>query len=98
MAGRVQSSASAGPQPHRRHAQRGAHAWLPCHSISPQVEKQRSDLSRDLEDLSDRLEEAGGATSAQVQFLPAYREKKKMLDDKQWSKDQFIFAEFLALP
>lgn len=37
-----------------------------CHLISPQVEKQRSDLSRDLEDLSDRLEEAGGATSAQV--------------------------------
>lgn len=37
-----------------------------CHSLLPQVEKQRSDLSRDLEDLSDRLEEAGGATSAQV--------------------------------
>lgn len=37
-----------------------------CHLISLQVEKQRSDLSRDLEDLSDRLEEAGGATSAQV--------------------------------
>uniref|UniRef100_A0A673UGF7 Myosin-16 n=1 Tax=Suricata suricatta TaxID=37032 RepID=A0A673UGF7_SURSU len=32
-----------------------------------QVEKQRSDLSRDLEDLSDRLEEAGGATSAQIE-------------------------------
>lgn len=59
-----------------------------------QVEKQRSDLSRDLEDLSDRLEEAGGATSAQVpslggggggqglhSCLPSGR--KKMLDDEQ---------------
>lgn len=31
-----------------------------------QVEKQRSELSRELEDLSERLDEAGGATSAQV--------------------------------
>uniref|UniRef100_A0A8C0DEB4 Myosin-16 n=1 Tax=Balaenoptera musculus TaxID=9771 RepID=A0A8C0DEB4_BALMU len=38
-----------------------------CHPISLQVEKQRSDLSQDLEDLSDRLEEAGGATSAQIE-------------------------------
>lgn len=35
-----------------------------CCSI--QVEKQRAELSRDLEDISDRLEEAGGATVAQV--------------------------------
>ena len=69
----------------------GAPTWLPITVTQPphpQVEKQRSDLSRDLEDLSDRLEEAGGATSAQVpslwrgraqgpQFLPAFREKKK---------------------
>eukprot|EP00069_Balaena_mysticetus_P022248 bmy_14000T0 len=34
-------------------------------AMRAKVEKQRSDLSRDLEDLSDRLEEAGGATSAQ---------------------------------
>lgn len=34
--------------------------------LSTQVEKQRAELSRDLEDLSDRLEEAGGATVAQV--------------------------------
>lgn len=75
-----------------------------CHSLLPQVEKQRSDLSRDLEDLSDRLEEAGGATSAQVPssgnlgtpILPAYREKK-VLDDKQWDKDQLVFAEFRGL-
>lgn len=60
-----------------------------CHSLLPQVEKQRSDLSRDLEDLSDRLEEAGGATSAQVpssgnlgtSILPACREKQ-VLDGK----------------
>uniref|UniRef100_A0A8C2X6Q8 Myosin, heavy chain 6, cardiac muscle, alpha n=1 Tax=Cyclopterus lumpus TaxID=8103 RepID=A0A8C2X6Q8_CYCLU len=32
------------------------------------VEKQRSDLSRELEDISERLEEAGGATSAQVEM------------------------------
>lgn len=31
-------------------------------------------------------------------FLHAERKKKKMLDDKQWAKDQFIFAEFLVLP
>lgn len=31
------------------------------------MEKQRTDLARDLEDLGDRLEEAGGATVAQVQ-------------------------------
>uniref|UniRef100_A0A672HJ52 Myosin, heavy chain 6, cardiac muscle, alpha n=1 Tax=Salarias fasciatus TaxID=181472 RepID=A0A672HJ52_SALFA len=32
------------------------------------VEKQRCDLSRELEDISERLEEAGGATSAQVEL------------------------------
>uniref|UniRef100_A0A8C9U0Z7 Myosin, heavy chain 6, cardiac muscle, alpha n=1 Tax=Scleropages formosus TaxID=113540 RepID=A0A8C9U0Z7_SCLFO len=32
------------------------------------VEKQRSDLSRELEEISERLEEAGGATSAQVEL------------------------------
>nr|AXA20421.1 striated muscle myosin heavy chain [Ptychodera flava] len=32
------------------------------------VEKQRVDLSRELEDLSDRLEEQGGATAAQIEL------------------------------
>lgn len=32
------------------------------------VEKQRSDLSRELEEISERLEEAGGATAAQVEL------------------------------
>ncbi|ETE60061.1 Myosin-7 [Ophiophagus hannah] len=32
-----------------------------------QIEKQRSDLSRELEELSDRLEEAGGATTSQIE-------------------------------
>lgn len=32
------------------------------------VEKQRSDLSRELEEISQRLEEAGGATIAQVEL------------------------------
>lgn len=35
--------------------------------LCPQVEKQRADLSRELDDLTDRLEEAGGATASQVQ-------------------------------
>uniref|UniRef100_A0A3B4AC58 Myosin motor domain-containing protein n=1 Tax=Periophthalmus magnuspinnatus TaxID=409849 RepID=A0A3B4AC58_9GOBI len=36
-------------------------------AMRAKVEKQRVDLSRDLEDLSDRLEEAGGATVAQIE-------------------------------
>ena len=32
----------------------------------PQVEKQRGELNRELEDLAIRLDEAGGATSAQI--------------------------------
>ena len=32
------------------------------------MEKQRSDLSRELEEISERLEEAGGATSAQIEM------------------------------
>ncbi|GCB86432.1 hypothetical protein scyTo_0027083, partial [Scyliorhinus torazame] len=32
------------------------------------IEKQRSELSRELEEISERLEEAGGATSAQVEM------------------------------
>lgn len=87
VAGRVQSSPSAGSGLTNTMWKEGLmDGFSQCHSLSPQVEKQRSDLSRDLEDLSDRLEEAGGATSAQVPssgnlgtpILPAYR------DDKQW--------------
>lgn len=33
-----------------------------------QAEKQRADLARELEELGDRLEEAGGATSAQIEL------------------------------
>ncbi|KAG7247874.1 hypothetical protein CRUP_036075, partial [Coryphaenoides rupestris] len=36
-------------------------------AMRAKVEKQRAELSRDLEDLSDRLEEAGGATVAQIE-------------------------------
>ena len=32
------------------------------------VEKQRMEMSRELEELSERLEESGGATTAQVSF------------------------------
>lgn len=32
------------------------------------MEKQRSDLSRELEEITDRLEEAGGATAAQAEL------------------------------
>ena len=38
------------------------HEWL-CFW---QVEKQRADLTRELDDLTDRLEEAGGFTASQV--------------------------------
>lgn len=34
-----------------------------------QVEKQRAEVTRELEDLSERLDEAGGATSAQVNYF-----------------------------
>ena len=37
-------------------------------SIYPQVEKQRGELNRELEDLAIRLDEAGGATSAQIEL------------------------------
>jgi chromosome segregation ATPase len=33
------------------------------------VEKQRLELSRELDELSERLDEAGGATAAQVNFM-----------------------------
>ena len=33
-----------------------------------QVEKQRTELSRELDDLSERLDEAGGATAAQIEL------------------------------
>lgn len=32
------------------------------------AEKQRADLAREIEELSERLEEAGGATSAQIEL------------------------------
>ena len=36
--------------------------------IVSQVEKQRSELNHELEDLAERLDEAGGATSAQIEL------------------------------
>lgn len=33
-----------------------------------QAEKQRADLARELEELGERLEEAGGATAAQIEL------------------------------
>merc|ERR1712098_447205 len=36
--------------------------------MGAKVEKQRADLSRELEEISGRLEEAGGATSAQIEM------------------------------
>lgn len=38
-------------------------------SILIQVEKQRNELSREMEELGERLDEAGGATSAQVNHV-----------------------------
>uniref|UniRef100_A0A671W084 Myosin, heavy chain 7B, cardiac muscle, beta a n=1 Tax=Sparus aurata TaxID=8175 RepID=A0A671W084_SPAAU len=37
-------------------------------ALRAKVEKQRSDVARELEELSERLEEAGGATSAQIEM------------------------------
>lgn len=34
-----------------------------------QLEKQRADLNRELDDLTDRLEEAGGVTASQVNYI-----------------------------
>ena len=42
-------------------------------SVCWQVEKQRADLSRELEDLTDRLEEAGGVTASQVNYMTHFR-------------------------
>ena len=36
--------------------------------LVPRFEKQRADLSRELEEISERLEEAGGATAAQIEM------------------------------
>lgn len=37
-------------------------------AVRAKIEKQRSDLSREIEEISERLEEAGGATAAQVEM------------------------------
>lgn len=37
-------------------------------AVRAKIEKQRSDLLREIEEISERLEEAGGATSAQVEI------------------------------
>nr|XP_040134534.1 myosin-16-like [Ictidomys tridecemlineatus] len=57
-----------------------------------EVEKQRSDLSRDLEDLSDRLEEAGGATTAQTDLGTS------PLDIGDWHVFHPLFLPFLSHP
>ena len=40
-----------------------------CFAFQLQVEKQRAELTRELDELSERLDEAGGATAAQVSRL-----------------------------
>ncbi len=46
------------------------------------VEKQRSDLSRELEEISERLEEAGGSTAAQIEM-----NKKREADFQKIRRD-----------
>merc|ERR1712080_620414 len=46
------------------------------------AERQRSDMARELEDLGERLDEAGGATSAQVEL-----NKKREAEVKKLRKD-----------
>lgn len=36
-------------------------------AVRAKIEKQHSDLSREIEEISERLEEAGGATAAQIE-------------------------------
>ena len=38
------------------------------HTLRGKIEKQRADLSRELEEISERLEEASGATSVQIEM------------------------------
>jgi len=48
-----------------------------------QVEKQRTELQHELDDLSQRLDEAGGATQAQVSFaylISSYKENKLVIE------------------
>lgn len=47
------------------------HCWklIMKHKFCIKAEKQRADLAREIEELSERLEEAGGATSAQVSII-----------------------------
>ena len=44
------------------------HYVLTDWTLVTQVEKQRTELSRELDDLSERLDEAGGATAAQIEL------------------------------
>lgn len=41
-----------------------------------QVEKQRTDLSRELDELTDRLEEAGGITATQVNHIQHHEKSR----------------------
>ncbi len=43
-------------------------SWRLRELARAKVEKQRADLSRELEEISERLEEAGGATAAQIEM------------------------------
>ncbi|KAL0154264.1 hypothetical protein M9458_050377 [Cirrhinus mrigala] len=53
------------------------------------AEKQRADLSRELEEISERLEEAGGATAAQIE-MNKKREAEfgEQIDNLQWVKQK----------
>lgn len=60
---------------HRYHMCKHLHMWR--HSLNndtatcvyfEQAEKQRSDLTKELEDLKDKIEEAGGVASAQIEL------------------------------
>uniref|UniRef100_A0A665UTS6 Myosin motor domain-containing protein n=1 Tax=Echeneis naucrates TaxID=173247 RepID=A0A665UTS6_ECHNA len=44
------------------------HIYIQQRAARAKVEKQRADLSRELEEISERLEEAGGATAAQIEM------------------------------
>jgi len=68
------------------------HIFIFC-ALFYQVEKQRAELQRELDDLSQRLDEAGGATQAQVSWL-----KKIYLIDKYcWTFFVVLVIVILAI-
>ena len=73
------------------------HIKLTLSSLLPlylQSEKQRADVSRELEDLGDRLEEQGGATAAQIEVNK--RREAELSKLKRELEDSIVQHESVA--